>query len=175
MSQSSWLVAGIVPGVEPQPLKKLAADEIALLKLLHRRHPDRTKRAVVPVGLGASVLARYGYARCVNNVGLNAACPQPTRQPETIPASLEGDCSLLAAGTSTAGPLLQVTRTVPIVFTVAVDPVGAGLVDSLARPGGNATGFLSSEYGLGGKWLEVLKEIAPGVTRVAVLRNSDIA
>src|SRR3981081_4047562 len=93
MSQSSWLVAGIVPGVERQPLKKLAADEIALLKVLHRRHPARTKRAVVPVGLGASVLARYGYARCVNNVGLNAACPQPTRQPETIPASLEGDCS----------------------------------------------------------------------------------
>jgi putative ABC transport system substrate-binding protein len=82
---------------------------------------------------------------------------------------------ILAAGTSTAGPLLQVTRTVPIVFTVAVDPVGAGLVDSLARPGGNATGFLSSEYGLGGKWLELLKQIAPGVTRVAVLRNSDIA
>jgi putative ABC transport system substrate-binding protein len=82
---------------------------------------------------------------------------------------------ILAAGTSTAGPLVQVTRTVPIVFTVAVDPVGAGLVDSLARPGGNATGFLSSEYGLGGKWLELLKQIAPGVTRVAVLRNSDIA
>jgi putative tryptophan/tyrosine transport system substrate-binding protein len=82
---------------------------------------------------------------------------------------------ILASGTSTAGPLLQVTRTVPIVFTVAVDPIGAGLVDSLARPGGNATGCLSNEYGLGGKWLELLKQIAPGVTRVAVLRNSAIA
>jgi putative ABC transport system substrate-binding protein len=60
--------------------------------------------------------------------------------------------------------LLQVTRTVPIVFTVAVDPVGAGLVDSLARPGGNATGFLANEYGLSGKWLELLKQIAPSVT-----------
>ena len=82
---------------------------------------------------------------------------------------------ILASGTSTAGPLVQVTRTVPIVFTVAVDPVGSGLVDSLARPGGNATGFLSGEYGLGGKWLELLKQIAPGVSRVAVLRNSEIA
>jgi ABC-type uncharacterized transport system substrate-binding protein len=82
---------------------------------------------------------------------------------------------ILASGTSTAGPLLQVTRTVPIVFTVAVDPVGAGLVDSLARPGGNATGFLANEYGLSGKWLELLKQIAPSVTRVAVLRNPAIA
>jgi len=72
------------------------------------------------------------------------------------------------------GPLLQATRTVPIVFTYAADPVGAGLVDSLARPGGNATGFVSSEYSLSGKWLELLKQIAPSITRVAVLRDSNI-
>jgi len=69
------------------------------------------------------------------------------------------------------GPLLQATRTVPIVFPVAGDPVGAGFVDSLARPGGNATGFMTFEYSMGGKWLELLKQIAPGVTRVAVLRD----
>ena len=68
-------------------------------------------------------------------------------------------------------PLLQATRTVPIVFPVVGDPVGAGFVDSLARPGGNATGFMSFEYSLSGKWLELLKQIAPGVTRVAVLRD----
>ena len=62
------------------------------------------------------------------------------------------------------------TRTVPIVFPVIVDPVGAGVVESLARPGGNATGFMNFEYSIGGKWLELLKQIAPGVTRVAVLR-----
>ena len=73
---------------------------------------------------------------------------------------------------STVGPLLQATRTVPIVFPVVVDPVGAGFVDSLARPGGNATGFMNFEYSMGGKWLELLKEIAPGVTRVAVLRDA---
>jgi putative ABC transport system substrate-binding protein len=78
---------------------------------------------------------------------------------------------ILAFGASTVGPLLQVTRTVPIVFPGVVDPVGAGFVDSLARPGGNATGFLLFEYSLSGKWLELLKQIAPGVTRVAVLRD----
>jgi len=78
---------------------------------------------------------------------------------------------ILAFGASTVRPLLQATRTVPIVFPVAGDPVGAGFVDSLARPGGNATGFLSFEYGISGKWLELLKQIAPGVTRVAVLRD----
>ena len=78
---------------------------------------------------------------------------------------------ILAHGISTVGPLQRTTRSVPIVFPVAGDPVGAGLVDSLARPGGNATGFLSTEYSLSGKWLELLKEIAPGATRVAVLRD----
>ena len=78
---------------------------------------------------------------------------------------------ILAHGAPTVGPLLQATRTVPIVFPVAADPVGAGFVDSLARPGGNATGFMSFEYSMSGKWLELLKQIAPGVTRVAVLRD----
>jgi putative tryptophan/tyrosine transport system substrate-binding protein len=67
---------------------------------------------------------------------------------------------ILACGNSAAGPLLQETRTVPIVFTVATDPVGNGYVDNLARPGGNATGFMSHEFGIGAKWLELLKEIA---------------
>jgi putative ABC transport system substrate-binding protein len=78
---------------------------------------------------------------------------------------------ILAHGTSTVGPLLQATRTVPIVFPVAGDPVGAGLVDSLARPGGNATGFMIAEYSMGGKRLELLREIGPNVTRVAILRD----
>src|SRR3954470_8808815 len=78
---------------------------------------------------------------------------------------------ILASGTSTVGPLLRATRSGPIVFPLATDPVGAGFVDSLARPGGNATGFMNFEYGMGGKWLELLKHIAPGVTRAAVLRD----
>lgn len=73
------------------------------------------------------------------------------------------------------GALLQATRTVPIVFTQTPDPVAAGFVASLARPGGNATGFTTSEYGISAKWLELLKEIAPGVTRVGVLRDPAVA
>ena len=68
------------------------------------------------------------------------------------------------AAIQTVAPLLQVTRTVPIVFANVADPVGGGLVDSLARPGGNATGFISFEFSTSGKWLELLKQIAPGVT-----------
>jgi putative ABC transport system substrate-binding protein len=79
---------------------------------------------------------------------------------------------ILAHGSSTVGPLLQATRTVPTVFPIAADPVGAGFVDSLARPGGNATGFMTYEYSLGGKWLELLKQIAPSMTRAAVLRDA---
>jgi putative tryptophan/tyrosine transport system substrate-binding protein len=82
---------------------------------------------------------------------------------------------VLAHSSAAVAPLLQATRTVPIVFTTVADPVGGGYVDSLARPGGNATGFLVWEYSIAGKWLELLKEIAPGVTRVAVLRESGIA
>src|SRR6185312_6610734 len=81
---------------------------------------------------------------------------------------------ILAPGGASLGPLLQVTRAVPIVFTIVPDPVGAGLVDSLARPGGNATGFTSFEYGIGGKWLELLKELMPSMTRVAVVRDTTI-
>jgi putative ABC transport system substrate-binding protein len=77
-------------------------------------------------------------------------------------------------GTVTMTPLLEVTRTVPIVFVGIIDPVGAGFVDSLGRPGGNATGFTGFEYSLSGKWLELLKQVAPGVTRAAVLRDPAI-
>jgi putative ABC transport system substrate-binding protein len=82
---------------------------------------------------------------------------------------------ILAQSSTAVAPLLQATRTVPIVFTIVADPVGAGYVDSLARPGGNATGFTVFEYAIGGKWLELLKEIAPRVTRVAVLREAAVA
>ena len=81
---------------------------------------------------------------------------------------------ILAIGSPSLTPLLQATRTVPIVFVAVADPVGAGFVDSLSRPGGNATGFMLFDYSLSTKWLELLKQIAPGVTRVAVLRDPAI-
>jgi putative ABC transport system substrate-binding protein len=82
---------------------------------------------------------------------------------------------ILATGSQTAAPLLESTRTIPVVFVQVADPVGAGFVESLARPGGNATGFANFEYGISGKWVELLKEIAPHLTRVAVLRDPTVA
>jgi len=82
---------------------------------------------------------------------------------------------ILTAGSPVTGPVLQATRTVPVVFVQVADPVGGGFVETLARPGGNATGFTNFEYGMSGKWLELLKEIAPNVNRVAVLRNLNTA
>ena len=100
-------------------------------------------------------------------VGINA---DDIRKHAAELAALTPDV-ILAHGASTVRPLQQATRSVPIVFPVVGDPVGAGIVGSLARPGGNMTGFMISEYSMGGKWLELLKEIAPDVTRVAVLRD----
>jgi putative ABC transport system substrate-binding protein len=82
---------------------------------------------------------------------------------------------IVSTGTPSLGPLLQVTRTVPIVFILVVDPVGGGFVDSLAQPGGNATGFILFEYGMSAKWLELLKQVTPNVTRVGVLRDPAVS
>ena len=100
----------------------------------------------------------------------SAGNPDDTRKHAAELVALAPDV-ILVNGSAAAGPLLQATRTVPIVFVNVVDPVGAGFVKSLSRPDGNATGFISFEYGLSGKWLELLKEIAPRVTRAAVIRD----
>jgi ABC-type uncharacterized transport system substrate-binding protein len=93
-----------------------------------------------------------------------------TRRYATEMVALAPDV-ILASGSAAVGQLLQTTRTVPIVFAIVPDPVGNGFVESLARPGGNATGFTNYEYGIGAKWLELLKQIAPSVTRAAILRD----
>jgi putative ABC transport system substrate-binding protein len=100
----------------------------------------------------------------------SAGNAERTRQYATELVALAPDI-ILTSGAAAAGLLIQATRSVPIVFVLVADPVGAGFVDSLARPGGNATGFTAVEYGMGAKWLQLLKEIAPGVTRVAVIRD----
>ena len=100
--------------------------------------------------------------------------PERTRRYVDELVALNPDV-IFSLGTANVGRLLQKTRTVPVVFAYVADPVGAGFVESLARPGGNATGFVQFEYGLSAKWLELLKETAPGLTRVAVLRDPAIS
>jgi ABC-type uncharacterized transport system substrate-binding protein len=92
---------------------------------------------------------------------------------QAIELAAEAPDVILAPGTSTVAPLMWATHTVPIVFPIIADPVAGGFADSLAHPGGNATGFMLFEYSISGKWLELLKQIAPGVTRVAVLGDPD--
>jgi putative ABC transport system substrate-binding protein len=99
--------------------------------------------------------------------------PASTRKYAAELVALAPDVILASASVATS-TLQQTTRTVPIVFVSVVDPVGAGYVESLARPGGNLTGFSLFDYGLSGKWLELLKEIAPGITRAAVLRDPSV-
>jgi putative ABC transport system substrate-binding protein len=126
------------------------------------------------VGVFLQALALLGWT-IGRNVRIEARWATPNaaeiRRHAAELATLAPDV-ILAHGAGPVGALLQATRTVPIVFPVAGDPVGAGLVDSLARPGGNATGFMIYEYSLGGKWLELLKQVAPNVTRAAVLRDT---
>jgi ABC-type uncharacterized transport system substrate-binding protein len=151
------------------------------------QQPERTRRIVILlnaaaddpryqpwVGAFLQALALLGWT-IGRNVridtrwsGANAA---ETRRHAAELVALAPDV-ILAHGSSTVGPLLQATRTMPIVFPIAADPVGAGFVDSLARPGGNVTGFMEFEYSQSGKWLELLKEIVPGMTRAAVLRDT---
>src|SRR6516225_11316180 len=100
--------------------------------------------------------------------------PATMRKHASELVALEPDV-IVALTTAAVGPLLEASRNVPIVFVTVADPVGAGFVETLARPGGNATGFTPYEYSISGKWLELLKEIAPRVTRAAVLRDTSIA
>jgi putative tryptophan/tyrosine transport system substrate-binding protein len=111
------------------------------------------------VGHNVQIDFRYGLGNAANT--RKYADELVARAPDVV----------LASGLSALAPLLQATRTVPIVFVAVADPVGAGFVESMARPGGNATGFIQFEYSLSGKWLQLLKEIAPEVTRAAVLRD----
>ena len=113
---------------------------------------------------GRNVRIEYRWAEASRETFANTRRNWSRLQPDVI----------LAYWQRRGRPLQQATRTLPIVFAQSLDPVGAGFVESLARPGGNVTGFMMFEYGLGGKWLELLKQIAPGVTRAAVLRDPAI-
>ena len=125
----------------------------------------------------AQALQEFGWSEDRNiriETRWGAGDPEGFRRYAAELVALAPDVILISGGSAMAA-MLQATRTVPLVFVQVTDPVGAGFVDSLARPGGNATGFTQFEYGISAKWLELLKEIAPGVTRAAVLRDPAIA
>jgi putative ABC transport system substrate-binding protein len=123
------------------------------------------------------VLQRLGWTGGGNlliDYRWNAGDADSVHKSATELAALAPDV-IVTDGAAGVGPLLQASRTIPIVFVLVADPVGAGFVQNLAHPGGNATGFLAVEYGFGGKLLELLKAIAPGVLRAAVLRDPGIS
>jgi putative tryptophan/tyrosine transport system substrate-binding protein len=168
---------------------KSAAGAITIWPLpLRAQNPDRQRRIGVLLPIGKDdpdyqpwvaafrqALQELGWVDSRNvEIEIRWATTNPAeiRRQAAELVALTPDV-ILATGTGTVGPLTQVTRTVPIVFPIIADPVAGGFVDSLARPGGNATGFMLFEYSISGKWLELLKQIAPGVTRVAVLGDPD--
>src|SRR5262245_32022175 len=154
------------------------------------QQPERVRRIGVLVGFAADdpaaqrrvlafaqALAQLGWTDGRNariEIRWSAGDPERIRRYATELVALAPDV-IVASGSAAVGSLLQATRTVPIVFVQLAEPVGAGFVETLARPGGNATGFMLYEYGIGGKWLELLKEIAPRIERVAFLQNPAIA
>jgi putative tryptophan/tyrosine transport system substrate-binding protein len=171
-------------------LRVLGGAAVAWPNLARGQEPQRVRRIGVLAGSGSpddpDVKERYAaFVQRLQQLGwidgrnlriearFNASAPDELRKHAAELAALAPDV-ILAGGTSTVVPLLQATRTVPIVFAGTADPVGAGLVASLARPGGNVTGFMQFEYSLSAKWLELLKQIAPSVTRAAVLREPDV-
>jgi len=124
----------------------------------------------------AQALKQLGWSEGRNlQIDIRGAAPGDSRKHAADLLALAPDVLLAANGTATVVPLLDATRTVPIVFVNVIDPVSSGFVASQAQPGGNATGFTIFEYSMSGKWLELLKEIAPRVTRAAVLRDPALA
>lgn len=150
----------------PWPLSALAQPErprnILMLVSTEAEDPDTQAR----VAAFLQSLQQLGWTDGRNvriNTSWNASSPDRIRKVVAELAGLAPDI-IIATGAATLGPLLQATRTVPIVFLVVPDPVGSGFVDSLSRPGGNATGFTQFEYSIGAKWLQLLKQVAPSVT-----------
>jgi putative ABC transport system substrate-binding protein len=163
---AAWPLAA--PAQQPEQVRRLGV-------LMNVAAKDRVGQARMAAFLQA--LAQLGWSDGRNlriDTRWTDGDPDQIRKHALELAALAPDV-ILAPGTAVIGPLQQATRVVPLVFVHVTDPVGGGFVDSLARPGGNATGFALHEYATSGKWLELLKQVAPSVTRVAVVRDPALA
>jgi putative ABC transport system substrate-binding protein len=171
-------------------IKAIAGSAAAWPLVLHAQQPERTRRIGVLQGVAANdaegqdrfdalfdALQRLGWTSGRNIQIIHRFTEGDAERARAYAAELVALAPdlIVTSGASTTGIMLQINRTLPLVFVGATDPVGAGFVDSLARPGGNATGFTSYEYSISAKWLELLKEISPAVKRVAVLRDPTIS
>jgi putative ABC transport system substrate-binding protein len=160
---AAWPLAA--PAQQPEKLRRIGV-------LLNRAAGD--PEAADSIGAFVQGMGELGW-RIGDNVRIeyrySAGNPEVFRKYASELVALAPE-AILAASTLSVAAVQQFSRSIPIVFTLVSDPVGAGIVDSLARPGGNATGFMLAEYSVGGKWLELLKQIAPELKRVAVLRHS---
>jgi len=169
-----WLVASAASAVWPRPARAQQVERVRRIGVLMYLAADaegQTRLAAF-----AQALKQFGWIDGRNlRIETRWATAEDIRRHASELVALGPDVLLAGTGTATVAPLLEATRTVPIVFVTVIDPVGAGFVASLAQPGGNATGFTIYEYSMSGKWLELLKEIAPRVTRAAVLRDPAVA
>jgi ABC-type uncharacterized transport system substrate-binding protein len=168
------LIAGSAAAASPLAAHTQQADQMRRVGILMNRAADDPE-GQARVGTFRQALEQLGWSEG-RNVQIDIRWGEDIVERERKYAAelvvLAPDV-ILAGGTLSVAALQHVTRTVPIVFAGVGDPVGAGFVENLARPGGNTTGFMVYEYGLGAKWLELLKQLAPNVTRVAVLRDPD--
>jgi len=156
----------------------------------HAQQPDRMRRVAILVAEAIEAdpyyegrlvaikekLRALGWIEGRNlKLDIHRAAPKAADIRKHIDELLAGRPDIIiTSGGTTTGPMLQATNTVPIVFMAAVDPVGAGLVESLSHPGGNVTGFMQFDYSLSGKWLEILKQVSPALTRAGIIRDAAI-
>ena len=163
---------GVLGGAAALPLVARAQERVRRIAILV---PANSDDPIFHVRLGAFL---QGLQQAGWSIGRNiridtrwATADSAEVRRHAAELAAQGPEVVLASGGTAVSAMLQASRTVPIVFPIATDPVGTGFVETLARPGGNATGFMNFEYGMGGKWLELLQQIAPNIKRAGVLRD----
>src|SRR6185437_13907841 len=170
-----WLIGGMA-ACRPLAASTQQSDRVRRIGILLTETVEDDPYYEAPLKAIREGLHDLGWIEGQNlTINIHRVAPKTAEIRRHIEELLAGqpDIVVTSGGTAT-GPLLQATRSVPVVFMAVVDPVGAGLVESLARPGGNATGFMRFDYSLSGKWLEILKQASPAVTRAGVVRDHTI-